>query len=143
MLPPFHYPTHPAHANKIQDTSTLNSTGHPAAPLQQPTPQLPPAHLRTFSRLVHRAPFFCPSSPPAPDTEYAATLHTVLSALDSALVSAGLLGGMLGGYLLLVLLAVCLATSELRLPVVQYASSAPPPPDAAKQGGGMVRACGA
>lgn len=93
--------------------------------------------------MVHRTPLFVPFSPPAPDVEYAATLHTVLSALDSALVSAGLLGGMLGGYLLLVLLAVFLATSELRLPVVQYASSAPPPPDAAKQGGGMVRACGA
>ncbi|KAG2440274.1 hypothetical protein HXX76_004386 [Chlamydomonas incerta] len=68
-------------------------------------------------------------------TEYANTLHTVLAALDTALLAPGRLLAVLGGYLALVLGCVWLATSELRLPVVQYAASAPPPPDAAKSPG--------
>eukprot|EP00198_Chlamydomonas_reinhardtii_P008179 XP_001697516.1 preprotein translocase secY subunit [Chlamydomonas reinhardtii] len=69
-------------------------------------------------------------------TEYANTLHTVLAALDTALLAPGRLLAVLGGYLALVLGCVWLATSELRLPVVQYAASAPPPPDTAKSPGG-------
>ncbi|KAG2455040.1 hypothetical protein HYH02_000865 [Chlamydomonas schloesseri] len=69
-------------------------------------------------------------------TEYATTLHTVLAALDTALLAPGRLLAVLGGYLALVLGCVWLATSELRLPVVQYAASAPPPPDAKSPGAG-------
>ncbi|GLI64245.1 hypothetical protein VaNZ11_007444 [Volvox africanus] len=67
-------------------------------------------------------------------TEYASTLHTVLSSLDTCLLSPARLAAMLGGYLALVLASVWLSTAELRLPLVQYASSAPPPPE--QRGGG-------
>ncbi|GLC37261.1 hypothetical protein PLESTB_001142600 [Pleodorina starrii] len=68
-------------------------------------------------------------------TEYASTLHTVLSSLDTCLLSPARLVAMLGGYLALVMASVWLSTAELRLPLVQYATSAPPPPDA--RGGGL------
>ncbi len=67
----------------------------------------------------------------------------MLCALDTCLVSPGLLAAMLVGYLVLVLASVWLSTAELRLPLVQYASSAPPPPDARGTGGGLVgEGCG-
>ncbi|GIL45355.1 hypothetical protein Vafri_2609 [Volvox africanus] len=69
-------------------------------------------------------------------TEYASTLHTVLSSLDTCLLSPDRLAAMLGGYLALVLASVWLSTAELRLPLVQYASSAPPPPEQRGAGGG-------
>ncbi|KAG2483194.1 hypothetical protein HYH03_017929 [Edaphochlamys debaryana] len=70
-------------------------------------------------------------------SEYASTLHTVLAALDASLLSPLRLAAMLAGYLALVLFSVWLSTSELRLPVVQYATSAPPPPGQRGQGGGL------
>ncbi|EFJ48697.1 hypothetical protein VOLCADRAFT_90455 [Volvox carteri f. nagariensis] len=69
-------------------------------------------------------------------TEYASTLHTVLCSLDTSLLSPARLAAMLGGYLALVLTSVWLSTAELRLPLVQYATSAPPPPEPRGGGGG-------
>lgn len=58
--------------------------------------------------------------------EYASTLHQVLVGLESSVLPLWQLGGLLLGYLGLLLFTVYLASSEVRLPIVQY-SKVPPP----------------
>eukprot|EP00879_Flechtneria_rotunda_P019900 GHRR01020916.1.p1 GENE.GHRR01020916.1~~GHRR01020916.1.p1 ORF type:complete len:458 (+),score=125.90 GHRR01020916.1:187-1560(+) len=65
---------------------------------------------------------------------YASTLHQVLVGLESASLAPWVLLALLGGYLGLLLFSVYLASSEIRLPIVQYSKA--PPPDAAQPGGG-------
>lgn len=64
--------------------------------------------------------------------EYAESLHAVLGALAAGVISMSgawpALAAALAMYLSLVALAVVLATTELRLPVVQYSNSAALPP---------------
>lgn len=64
----------------------------------------------------------CASRPP----EYAATLHNVLVGLEASSLPLWQLAGLTGGYLGLLLFTVYLASSEVRLPIVQYAKGAPP-----------------
>lgn len=58
--------------------------------------------------------------------EYSSTLHQVLVGLESSVLPLWQLGGLLLGYLGLLLFTVYLASSEVRLPIVQY-SKVPPP----------------
>ena len=61
-------------------------------------------------------------------SEYAETLHLILSGLEAGSLAPWKLGVVSTGYLSLVLFAVYLNSSELRLPVVQYSTAAPAPP---------------
>lgn len=67
----------------------------------------------------------CLITPPHP-TEYASTLHNVLVGLESSSLALWKLVGLAGGYLGLLLFTVYLASSEVRLPIVQYAKGPPP-----------------
>lgn len=58
--------------------------------------------------------------------EYASTLHNVLVGLESSCLALWKLAGLAGGYLGLLLFTVYLASSEVRLPIVQYAKGPPP-----------------
>lgn len=58
--------------------------------------------------------------------EYSSTLHQVFAGLESSVLPLWQLGGLLLGYLGLLLFTVYLASSEVRLPIVQY-SKVPPP----------------
>jgi len=68
-------------------------------------------------------------------TEYARTLAQAASLLEAGALPAAQLGLVLLGYLSLALLAVLVASTELRLPVVQYASTPPPQLSSAGAGG--------
>jgi hypothetical protein len=76
--------------------------------------------------------FACPPAPPeAPAClpvcpEYSSTLHSVLVGLESSSLAPWKLLALAGGYLGLVLFTVYLASSEVRLPIVQYAKGPPP-----------------
>jgi hypothetical protein len=61
-----------------------------------------------------------------PPAEYASTLHNVLVGLESSSLALWKLVGLAGGYLGLLLFTVYLASSEVRLPIVQYAKAPPP-----------------
>jgi preprotein translocase subunit SecY len=67
-------------------------------------------------------------------TEYARTLAQALALLDAGTLQGVQLVGVAAGYLSLALFAVFVASTELRLPVVQYAST--PPPQLSGSGGG-------
>jgi preprotein translocase subunit SecY len=69
-------------------------------------------------------------------TEYARTLGQAAALLEAGALPAAQLGLVLAGYLSLALLAVLVASTELRLPVVQYAST-PPPQLSGSGAGGM------
>lgn len=58
--------------------------------------------------------------------EYASTLHNVLVGLESSSLALWKLVALAGGYLGLLLFTVYLASSEVRLPIVQYAKGPPP-----------------
>lgn len=58
--------------------------------------------------------------------EYASTLHNVLVGLESSSLALWKLVALAGGYLGLLLFTVFLASSEVRLPIVQYAKGPPP-----------------
>lgn len=58
--------------------------------------------------------------------EYASTLHNVLMGLESSSLALWKLVALAGGYLGLLLFTVYLASSEVRLPIVQYAKGPPP-----------------
>jgi hypothetical protein len=60
-----------------------------------------------------------------PPAEYASTLHNVLVGLESSSLALWKLVGLAGGYLGLLLFTVYLASSEVRLPIVQYAKAPP------------------
>lgn len=59
-------------------------------------------------------------------SEYSSTLHSVLVGLESSSLAPWKLLALAGGYLGLVLFTVYLASSEVRLPIVQYAKGPPP-----------------
>lgn len=63
-------------------------------------------------------------------TEYSSTLHNVLVGLESSSLALWKLVALAGGYLGLLLFTVYLASSEVRLPIVQYAKGPPPEPPA-------------
>ncbi|KAI8473294.1 MAG: pre protein translocase secY subunit [Monoraphidium minutum] len=67
-------------------------------------------------------------------TEYADTVHTVLTALEASALPPLRLAALLAGYLGLVLFTVYLSSAEVRLTMVQY-SSTPPQPRGAPGGG--------
>jgi preprotein translocase subunit SecY len=58
-------------------------------------------------------------------TEYASTLHNVLVGLESSSLALWKLVALAVGYLGLLLFTVYLASSEVRLPIVQYAKGPP------------------
>ena len=81
---------------------------------------LPSEYVDTHTRLaLHPSPL---------PSEYAETLHLILSGLEAGSLAPWKLGVVSTGYLSLVLFAVYLNSSELRLPVVQYSTAAPAPP---------------
>lgn len=59
-------------------------------------------------------------------SEYSSTLHNVLVGLESSSLALWKLVALAGGYLGLLLFTVYLASSEVRLPIVQYAKGPPP-----------------
>jgi hypothetical protein len=73
--------------------------------------------------------------PRAVCAEYASTLHNVLVGLESSSLALWKLVALAGGYLGLLLFTVYLASSEVRLPIVQYAKAPPPVSMSATQTG--------